>query len=98
MTGLTGGGYAKIVDEVRCVSTLGEHVDVLITDEGVAVNPVREILGVALRRAGLPVVSIDALADRARALATCQRQASSGAPCALIEARDGRILDVVSAR
>ena len=97
-TGLTGGGYAKIVDEVRCVSTLGEHVDVLITDEGVAVNPVREILGVALRRAGLPVVSIDALADRARALATCQRQVSSGAPCALVEARDGRILDVVSAR
>ena len=97
-TGLVGGGYAKLVDQVRCVSTPGDTVDVLITDDGLAVNPQRTDLQASLIGAGQAVKSFDALLAEARARATRQPEPITSLPCALVEARDGRMLDVVYTR
>lgn len=97
-TGLVGGGFAKLVDHVRCISTPGDTVDVVVTDCGMAIHPDRKDLHQALDGTGLPVVPFDSLIDQAGSLATKQQSPIAGSPCALVEARDGRILDVVYTR
>ncbi|MGB1025806.1 MAG: citrate lyase subunit alpha, partial [Rhodospirillaceae bacterium] len=68
-TELTGGGYAKLVPEVQAVVTPGHSVDVIVTDQGIAVNPARPDLGAAFREARLPVRSFAALQHQAAAQA-----------------------------
>lgn len=97
-TGLIGGGYAKVVDEVRCVATPGESVDVLVTDAGIAVNPARSELALRLREGGVPLVDIGELIETAAALAEREQAPQGTTPVALVEARDGRILDAISNR
>jgi citrate lyase subunit alpha/citrate CoA-transferase len=71
-------------------------VDVLVTDYGVAVNPLRPDIIECLDIAGIPHVSIEALKEKAYSMV--------GRPDALewedqviaiVEARDGSVLDVV---
>ena len=95
-TRLNAGGYAKIVDQVRTVTTPGHTIDVVVTEAGIAVNPARGDIADRLHQAGLPVVSIDRLRDLAK------RQASGAAPApvgervvAVVEYRDGTVIDVV---
>ncbi len=92
---LTGGGYAKLVDQVTCIATPGRDVDVLVTDEGIAVNPANETLTLALGDAGIPVVPIEELVERSQCTATKFQRQNDGAPCALIETPDGQITDVI---
>ena len=65
-TRLNAGGYAKVVDRVTTVTTPGETVDVLVTEEGVAVNPQREELRDRLVAGGVRVVPIEQLRERWR--------------------------------
>lgn len=85
-----------VVDKVTAVTTPGETVDVVITEEGIAINPRRTDLLEALKDSGLPITTIEALRDRAYRI--------SGAPdpvefddkvVAVIEYRDGTLLDVI---
>lgn len=50
-----------VVDEVQCVSTPGETIDVLVTQYGIAVNPRRDDLKEKFLDAGLPVKQIHEL-------------------------------------
>ena len=96
-TRLNAGGYAKITDRVTTITTPGATVDVLVTDEGVAVNPRRPDLLERLRAAGIELRSIEelkALAD-ARATSTPAPRADSGRIVAVVEYRDGTVIDVV---
>ena len=54
-----------VVDEVLCKSTPGSTVDVLVTQRGIAVNPLRPELSEKFAAAGLPVVDIRELRDAA---------------------------------
>lgn len=92
-TGLNGGGYAKLVDQVRCVTTAGADVDVLVSDHGIAVNPARPDLATDLRRAGLPVVSFNDLSRRAADQATLGQTQPTPRPRIWIEDRNGGLLD-----
>ncbi len=95
-TRLTAAGYAKLVPAVGTLTTPGATVDVVVTDAGIAVNPLRADLAQRLRRAGLPVVAIDALA--AQAVATATRPTpprATGRVVAVSEYRDGSVTDVV---
>lgn len=95
-TALTGGGFAKIVPKVQSLTTLGQDVDMVITERGIAVNSRRAELGPALKRAGLPVMSIEALA--AKSAEAAHRQAPPRPPVpprVLIEHRNGTVLDWV---
>jgi citrate lyase subunit alpha/citrate CoA-transferase len=57
-----------VVDNVLCKSTPGNTVDVLVTQRGIAVNPLRPELADAFKGAGLPVYDIMDLRDMAEKL------------------------------
>ena len=97
-TRLNAGGYAKVVERVTTVTTPGETIDVLVTEAGVAVNPRREALRERLVAGNIPVVPIEQLNE------TAMRAASQPPPrkrgerlVAVVEYRDGTVIDVVSA-
>ena len=54
-----------ITDRVTCISTPGNTVDVLVTQRGIAINPLRTELRDRLKDAGLPVVDIFDLKKKA---------------------------------
>ena len=94
---LIRGRIPTICDRVVTVTTPGESVDIVVTDYGVAVNPARQDLRQALDAAGIETVSIEWLRDQARSIV--------GEPAdipftdrmvAIVEARDGSVLDVVN--
>lgn len=95
-TPLTRKRLPVVCDRVVTVTTPGECIDVLITDHGVAVNPLRPDLMECLDAAGIAHMPIEKLRDKAYDLV--------GKPdvlewqdkiVAVMEARDGTILDVV---
>jgi citrate lyase subunit alpha / citrate CoA-transferase len=95
-TRLQAGGYAKVVEQVTTITTPGETVDALVTDEGVAVNPKRGDLRDRLLVAGLPVVPIDALREKAaQQVDKGERRLPDGRVVAVVEYRDGTVIDVV---
>lgn len=94
-TRLNGGGFAKIVDQVACCVTSGHHVDLLVTERGIAVNPARADLSERLRDHGLPVVDIDELVTIAAANATRQRILKDGPIVAEVHGRRGDLAGVV---
>ncbi len=96
VTPLVRGRMATICEDVVTVTTPGENVDVVVTDYGIAVNPGRPEILEALKAAGLPLKTIRELQEEAYAIV--------GRPdplpfkdrvVAIMEARDGTILDVV---
>lgn len=65
---LTRGRIPTVVEKVNTVVTPGGTVDVVVTDQGVAVNPRRPEVAEKLRKAGIPVYSIQELKDKAETL------------------------------
>ncbi len=65
---LTRGRIQTVVDRVNTVVTPGRTVDVLVTDQGVAVNPIRRDLIERFRGTELPVCTIEELRDKAEHL------------------------------
>lgn len=63
---LTRGRIPCVVEKVNTVVTPGSTVDVLVTEQGIAVNPARTQLANRLRGAGIPLCSIEELERRAR--------------------------------
>ena len=54
-----------VTDRVTCISTPGKDIDVLVTQGGIAVNPAEAELRDRLVAAGLPVVDIHQLKEKA---------------------------------
>lgn len=97
-TMLTAKGFAKVVSRVTTVTTPGESIDVLVTEAGVAVNPTRQDLLVKLRDAGINVVSIEHLQQLAQQVVGPNiHQIPEGRIVAVVEYRDGTVIDVVRA-
>jgi citrate lyase subunit alpha/citrate CoA-transferase len=96
-TRLNAGGYAKVTGRVTTVTTPGATIDVLVTDEGVAVNPLRGDLLERVRASGIQLRSIGELRELAEARATGvpQRRPEDARVVAVVEYRDGSVLDVV---
>ena len=95
-TKLTAAGFPKIVDRVGTLTTPGNTIDVLVTDQGIAVNPARPDLHDRLTQAGLAPVAIADLHRLALAQATLTPlRGQDGDIVALSEYRDGTISDVV---
>ncbi len=85
-----------VVKRVTTCVTPGESIDVLVTDHGIAVNPARPEIRQRLLDAGLKVMDIEALYQRAISI--------SGEPkpirftprvVGVIRYRDGSVIDVV---
>ena len=83
-----------VVDKVLCTTTPGNTVDVLVTQRGIAVNPLRKDLEDKLRAFGLPVYDIHELKDMAeRVTGKPQTRVPGGRAAAEVEYRNGRIID-----
>ncbi|MDO5401402.1 MAG: citrate lyase subunit alpha [Eubacteriales bacterium] len=96
VTPLTRGRMATVCKDVVTVTTPGDCVDVLVTDYGIAVNPLRPDLIDCLDKAGIPHVSIESLQEKAYSLVgTPDDLQWEDKVVAILEARDGTILDVV---
>jgi citrate lyase subunit alpha/citrate CoA-transferase len=97
-TRLNAGGYAKVVERVTTITTPGETVDAVVTEEGIAVNPKRADLRDRLQTAGLPIVTIEQLKEMAAQRATNVESKPAGDRIvAVLEYRDGTVIDVVTA-
>ncbi|RFC64183.1 citrate lyase subunit alpha [Fulvimarina endophytica] len=95
-TRLTAAGFAKLVPEVTTLTTPGTTIDVLVTDQGIAVNPARADLAERLRAADLNVRSIEDLAAEAtKAASQPTPPRATGRVVATCEYRDGSITDTV---
>ena len=97
-TRLAAGGGPKIVDRVRCITTPGSTVDVVVTEAGIAVNPLRTDLARRLGDAGLEPLPIEALRAAAGPQpAPAAPSSGGGRVVAVVEYRDGTVIDVVRA-
>ncbi len=95
-TRLATAAAPKIVERVRCVTTPGSTIDAVVTEAGVAVNPLRPELASRLREAGIAVRTIDELRDEAATLAAPAALApDEGRIVAVVEYRDGTVIDLV---
>ena len=95
-TRLAAGGFAKVVDRVTTATTPGETIDVLVTEAGVAVNPRRQDIIQKLQDAGIQTRSIAELRDLAASLpGIAQHVRPAGRVVAVVEYRDGTVIDVV---
>ena len=85
-----------VVDEVLCKSTPGHTVDVLVTQRGIAVNPLRGDLRDRFQDAGLPVFDIHELRDMAEKLNGKPKMLTRGdREVAKVIYRDGTLLDTI---
>ena len=87
------GRLPIVRDRVTCISTPGQDVDVLVTQ---AVNPKNAELRERLRAAGLPVVDIHELKERAERITGVPAPLPvSDRVVARVISRDGELLDTI---
>lgn len=93
---LIRGRIPTVVNSVLNVVTPGTQIDVLVTDHGIAVNPNREEVKARLINAGIPIMDIHELQQRAESL--------TGKPKPIeylnnvvgyVRYRDGSVIDVI---
>lgn len=85
-----------VTERVRCISTPGRDVDVLVTQRGVAVNPRRAELAERLKAAGLPIVDINELKGIAERITGAPAPVPSGDQVvARVIHRDGNVIDAI---
>ncbi|MDP4221936.1 MAG: citrate lyase subunit alpha [Bacteroidota bacterium] len=85
-----------IVDEVTTLCGPGEMIDVIITERGIAINPLRQDLIDGVRHSGLPLKSIQEL--KAEAERICGKPAKARFEediVAAIKWVDGTVIDVI---
>jgi len=93
---LTRGRIPTVTKRVNTIVTPGSTVDVVVTDQGIAVNPKNPELKARLKKAGLHIVEMHELYERAIAL--CGEPAEikyTDKVVAVIRYRDGSVIDVV---
>jgi len=85
-----------VTDRVTCISTPGRDIDVLVTQGGIAVNPKNTELKQRLLAAGLPVVDITELKEKAeRITGKPSRLPKGDRVVAEVIYRDGTLLDSI---
>ena len=94
---LMQGRIPAICTEVTTVTTPGESIDVVVTDYGVAVNPRRHDILLALKETkAVPLKTIEELRDIAyKIVGEPEKVEFEDRIVGIIEARDGTIMDVV---
>lgn len=88
--------FPVIRESVHTIVTPGETVDVVVTDRGVAINPLRKDLIYNLKDSGLPIMQIEDLQRLAYEITgTPSPSPAGGDIVGLVEYRDGTIIDVI---
>lgn len=93
---LTRARLSIVVDKVLCVSTPGKTVDVLVTQRGIAVNPLRDDLKNRLKEANLPIIDIHDLKNIAEKITGKPNNIKLGDKIVgNVIYRDGSIIDTI---
>lgn len=93
---LIRGRSATVLRQVKTIITPGSTIDVLVTDRGIAVNPRRPRVEEQLKRYKLPVMPISELQQKAERITGIPEPIQfTDKVVAVVEYRDGTILDVV---
>lgn len=96
VTNLIKSRLPIVKDSVTTVTTPGECIDVLVTERGIAVNPIRDDLFEMLKSTNLPIVTIEELKAKAEKLTGVpQKIEFTEKITAIVEYRDGSVIDVV---
>ena len=96
ITPLIQGRIPAVCTDVTTVTTPGDTVDVVITDYGIAINPLRQDLIEAMKGVDLPFKTIEELRDIAYSITgEPEKVQFADRVVGIIEARDGTIMDVV---
>lgn len=93
---LVNSRISVVKDRVTTITTPGETVDVLVTERGIAINPLRKDLLEIFKDSSLPIKTIDELRAIAKGM-TGQEESIrfDDKTVALVQYRDGRIIDEV---
>ena len=96
VSNLTKARLPVIKEKVTTVTTPGECVDVLVTERGIAVNPLRADLMESLKGTGLPVMQIEELKSVSDKLTGIPKDLDfTEQIVAVVEYRDGTVVDVI---
>lgn len=88
-------GWPRLVERVTCRTTPGPHIDAVVTEAGIAINPRRADLAERARHAGLPVMTLDAMRALCPPPPEVPRPAPDAPVVAVCEYRDGSVIDLV---
>ena len=93
---LTRARLSIVVDKVLCKSTPGNTIDVLVTQHGIAVNPLKPELALRFKDASLPVCDIHELKRVAEGITGVPKRIKLGdKTVANVIYRDGTLLDTI---
>lgn len=93
---LVRGRIPTIVDKVNTVVTPGTSIDVIVTEVGIAINPDRQDLIEHFKTLDVPQYTIEELKEKAYQIVGTPKAIHYGDKVvALIEYRDGTLIDVV---
>lgn len=96
VTQLIKGRLPIVVDRVTTVTTPGESIDVLVTERGIAVNPLRMDILEKLEKTNLPIIPVEKLKEIAEGMTGKPEKVEFDERIvALVEYRDGTVIDVV---
>jgi len=86
-----------VVDEVTTICGPGELIDVIVTERGIAINPLRKDLIEKLKDSDLPIVTIEYLRDEAAKICGNPKKPElcEDEIIAAIKWVDGTVIDVV---
>jgi len=85
----------SIIDSVTTVSSPGDCIDIIVTNGGIAVSPIRVKLKKRLIKGGLNIRSIEDLKEESKSLAESMDANLTDEIATLVEYRDGTHLDVI---
>ena len=93
---LVNSRIAVVKDKVTTLTTPGETVDVLVTERGIAINPLRKDLIEKFKTSKLPIKSIEELREIAIKMTGKENEVEFEEEIvALVEYRDGTIIDII---
>lgn len=93
---LMRGRIPTIVKRLNTIVTPGKTIDVVVTDQGIAVNPQRPELYERLTKAGLHVRRIEELQESAERLAGCPEPVRyTDKVVGVVTYRDGSVIDLI---
>lgn len=96
VTPLIRGRIPCVVDKVNTLCTEGANCDVLVTDSGIAVNPLRPEVAETLRNAGVKLMDINELKEKAESVVGKPDELPFGDKVVgVVTAPDGSVLDVI---
>ncbi|MGL5088572.1 MAG: citrate lyase subunit alpha [Cetobacterium sp.] len=93
---LVNSRISVVKDRVTTITTPGETVDILVTERGIAINPLRMDLIEKFKNSKLPIKTIDELRDISKNMTGQESSVQfSEKIVAVIEYRDGTVIDTI---